>query len=561
MIDDDLDRLLSDVESGSDYGGAKEDSLRFKQRMARKSDINIEASGKDEYSERAFVDRIRGLEVDSDIMGFSRGAPHAASFHIEKTALFRRLLSEYGAPENLQSLINKYKYTFIRFIENIERLNDEFTIPLSLDSLLKNARKDYPLHFEGFEEENKLNFLILTGLFLRLREFNSRVRKEWSDLSKSIGVINLAAEGKGLYSELNAHVESSLRFCEGTDRFLYRIADFLAIPREDYDVMERDISNKTIYYPSMPYKYEAIFNFSAFVDDVGPGRKGADVPLDLETEVETGGQPLGSSVRQTEGKPRRESEVPVKSLQEPAEIEVDTGFRLRGTSSWNTREPYFLKLYREKLDKDYEDISNSFYFTTEPETAVTQEGTVKRAMIRFLSDTSRNIGAEYEEYIIKTIITQTQELCDFFKFQDEMRNLFIYHIGPAAIHRIIISLFQIERIGLCFKYLPGNRVVRYIPSEFIKEKVLKWYEVNINILNMEFDKIQHFEEVRRTVLMKYNSELAANGRQLEEMIVKLKLDENPQFNRQEFFKSKWNQWFGTARIPVYNRFIEKSIFR
>jgi hypothetical protein len=61
--------------------------------------------------------------------------------------------------------------------------------------------------------------------------------------------------------------------------------------------------------------------------------------------------------------------------------------------------------------------------------------------------------------------------------------------------------------------------------------------------------------------MKYNKELAANGRQLDEMIAKLKLDENPQFNKQEFFKSKWNQWFGTARIPVYNRFIEKSIFR
>jgi len=220
-----------------------------------------------------------------------------------------------------------------------------------------------------------------------------------------------------------------------------------------------------------------------------------------------------------------------------------------------------MRLSREKLDRDYEDITNSFHYTREPETTTSQEGAVKRAMIRFLSDTSKNIEIEYEEFIFKTIITQTQELCDFFGFQDEMRNLFVYHMGPSTLHRALISLFQIERIGLCFKYLPGNRVVRYIPTEFIKEKILKWYEANVNTLNIDFDKVHYFDEVRRTVLMKYNKELAANGRQLDEMIAKLKLDENPQFNKQEFFKSKWNQWFGTARIPVYNRFIEKSIFR
>ena len=122
-------------------------------------------------------------------------------------------------------------------------------------------------------------------------------------------------------------------------------------------------------------------------------------------------------------------------------------------------------------------------------------------------------------------------------------------------------MFQVERIGLCFKYLPGNKVVRYIPAEYVKERILDWYEANINTLDIDFDKVQYFDEIRRTVLMKYNTELANNGRQLDEMISKLKLTENPQFNRQEFFKSKWNQWFGATRIPVYNRFIEKSIFK
>lgn len=142
MIDDDLDRLLSDVDSASDYSGAREDSLRFKQRMARKSDINIEASGDGVHSEKAFIDRILGLEVDNDIMDFAKGAPAAVHVHTIKTAHFRRLLSEYSVPDSVQSLIQKYKYTFIRFIENVERLYAEFAIPLSIDSLIKKARKD-----------------------------------------------------------------------------------------------------------------------------------------------------------------------------------------------------------------------------------------------------------------------------------------------------------------------------------------------------------------------------------------------------------------------------------
>ena len=121
--------------------------------MARKSDINIEASGDGVHSEKAFIDRILGLEVDNDIMDFAKGAPAAVHVHTIKTAHFRRLLSEYSVPDSVQSLIQKYKYTFIRFIENVERLYAEFAIPLSIDSLIKKARKDYPLYFEGFEKK------------------------------------------------------------------------------------------------------------------------------------------------------------------------------------------------------------------------------------------------------------------------------------------------------------------------------------------------------------------------------------------------------------------------
>ncbi len=564
MIDDDLDRLLSDVESGADFSGSREESLRFKQRMARKSDINIETSGEGSHTEEGFIDRIKKLPVDNDILDYSKGVTQAVSTHTSRATHFRKILSEYDGPDSVHQLIQKYKYTFIRFLENIEKIYDEHAVPLSDNSLIKNARKDFTLFFEGFEDENKLDFLVLIELFLRLREFNSRVRKEWNELSKSIGVINLATEGKELYSELNAQAEAALAFCIVTDKFLNRIADFLSIPAEHHDVSERDIFNKTIYRQSMSYKYDALFNPGAYL----PGSS------DLEAEGDS--SILTDTTRQKERAPLTPQKTESRedmlsharsvtsvntSVQKANDDEISGLFTVRGTNTWNTREPYLLKISRDTLSKDYDDLASSFYYSSEPENNTVQESAIKRTMIRFLSDTSKNIEAEYGEFIFKTIITQTQELCDFFDFRDESRNLFIYHLGPVTLYRALVSLFQHDRIGLCFKYLPGNRVVRYIPSEYLKEKILNWHEANINTLEIDFDKIQYFDEIRRTVLMKYNTELANNGRQLEEMILKLKLDQNPQFNKQEFFKSKWNQWFGTARIAVYNRFIEKSIFK
>ncbi|HSV98249.1 MAG TPA: hypothetical protein VLM75_15100 [Spirochaetota bacterium] len=565
MIDDDLDRLLSDVESGVDYSGTREDALRFKQRVARKPDVTSEGSGEGLNNEEGFIERIKSIKVDDDILDYAKGVAQAVSTHTLRTAQFRRLLSDYDVHDNVLQIIQKYKYTLIGFIENIERLHGEYATPLSIDSLAKNARKDYPLFFEGFEDENKVDFLALKELFLRLREFNGKTRKEWSELSKRIGVINNADNGKEFYSELNAQLEAALGFCDVTDKLLRRIADFLSMPVKDFNVTERDIVNKTIYHQSMSYKYDALFNLTAYLPGGSNSGIEPDDILDIDANDNTGAN--STAIRNREYKDEKTAPAPAGEVhvyplsRNDSDEEIIGRFTVKGTNTWNTREPYILRLYREKLVKDYNDLASSFYYSSEPENSTAQEGAVKRAMIRFMSDTSKSIEEEYEGFIYKTLITQVQVLCNFFGFEDDARNLFIYHLGPATLHKVLTSFLQVERIGLCFKYLPANKVVRYIPAEYIKEKILNWHEANINTLNIDFDKVQYFDEIRRTVIMKYNTELANNERQLEEMIIKLRLSDNQQFNKQEFFKSKWNQWFGAACIPVYNRFIEKSVFK
>jgi len=63
------------------------------------------------------------------------------------------------------------------------------------------------------------------------------------------------------------------------------------------------------------------------------------------------------------------------------------------------------------------------------------------------------------------------------------------------------------------------------------------------------------------VARKYSAEVDKYSRLLDETIARQKLDANPQFNRNDYFKSRFAHWFGVSRIQVYNRFIDKTIFK
>ena len=554
MNDDDLDRLLSNVDGESEYSSAREESLKIKQRMARKSDVTVEAILDDGASDEAFLQKMKTLGITDAILLFRGGVVNALREHEHAARRFREQLFEVDIPESISQIVQKHKYAFIRNIDTIERIFREYETALSPDSLTRKAKKDYPLAFSGTENANEIDFLVLKEIFIKLREFNSLVKKEWGELHTGIGVINLKSEGKPLFQALDRIVFTGVDLCDASDAFLRRLACILSIAEDDIDVLEKDIYNRIVYHAPYVYGYDAIFAGAADLDSAsGLTASGADGASEGAVPEEDAIAPLsdieameiGERQHEMFGKPV----VPVVK------------FTVRGTSSWNTREPYVLNVNGEKLQKDYADLSVSFYFIPDTNQVSAQEGAVKRAMIRYLNDQSKNIEMEYEEFIYKKIISQAQAVCDSFEFDGEMRDLFVYHLGPYTLYRLIVSLFQSEKTGICFKYLPGNKVVRYIPLEFVKEKILTWYEENINTLPLEFDKVQYFDEIRRTVTAKYNSDVDKYATMLDQLIAKLNLSEQENFDRDTYFRTKWSQWFGLPNIAVFNRFVDWSIFK
>ncbi len=534
MIDKDLDSILSNIDKESEKEKARSQAM---ERIAPLDDDTL-------LEESSFSKRILPLHLSSGAKSFREGLLEKLNGHIDCCKAFRATNVNAEDDANLEHILSQYKYTFIRSIENIEKLcNDYFTV-LDRHNIEKKARKEYSSFFEGYEDANKLNYVILRETFIELREFNSLIRKEWRDLAKSIGVINLASGGKELFLSLNSCIEKALMLCNETAEFVMFLAKIIGLPEDRQDLLKSEVYKLSSYSDETNYEYDAIFNIAS------------SKPEDLNE--------IKAPVIESPGISETEKDLPPEKPEDESSAfskrEMSMSYTVRGTRPWNTREPYVIRLNANRLQKDHEDLAESFYFIQRPVDEKFLEGDVRRSMLVYLRNRSLNILDAYGEFILKTVFMKVQEIVSFFGAEDVL-TLFAYHLGPHTVYQVIADAFASDGIGYCYKYASGNRILRHFPSEFVKGKVLEWFEHNVNAFDLPFDGIQEYENIRKMVSKKYFASVDESYNKLDKLIVQSKDARDPKFDKQALFKSKWKEWFGASNIIVYNRFLEKTIFK
>lgn len=236
-------------------------------------------------------------------------------------------------------------------------------------------------------------------------------------------------------------------------------------------------------------------------------------------------------------------------------------FTARGTRTWNIREPYIINIIGDKLKENHDDLAESIYFVDSQENESSIQGKIKIALLRNISGDMKELPSKYKEFIYRHIIKITEELVSKYGIKGERQKLFIYHTGVYTIYRMLTGNLQTLKIGYCYKRLPDNRVTKFFPLEYIKVSVLNWFEDNINIFNLPFDGIHEFNELKRLVTGNYYCELEKYNKKMDETILKLKLTADKKFNREEYLRNKLDEWFGPVNIIIYNRFIERTIFK
>jgi hypothetical protein len=233
-------------------------------------------------------------------------------------------------------------------------------------------------------------------------------------------------------------------------------------------------------------------------------------------------------------------------------------FTVKGTKSWNMREPYLIRFSHELLKNDMENMQKSFFFVNEPSDADAIKIKIKQEIVTYLRKPAEHVTERYQGFIYGTIVTAEQELARTFNLDNKNEKLFMYHIGPLTLYKYIKDKFNTNRYGYCYKYLPGNKASRFFPDEFIKEIVLNWFDQNINTLDLPFDSIQKYEEIKTIVLDKYHDDLRIFNSRLEQLNAKLGPDKI--ISRVKLFQIKGASWFGQLTIEVYRRFMGGTVF-
>jgi hypothetical protein len=241
--------------------------------------------------------------------------------------------------------------------------------------------------------------------------------------------------------------------------------------------------------------------------------------------------------------------------QTPAELEM---YSIRGTKSWNRREPYIIRFNPDALKNDMESLQKAFYFVDEPSDQGAIKLKIKQEIVAFMRRPTAHVTDRYQEFIYKNIIAADQELSLNFKLEQNGDKLFMYHCGPLTVYKYIKDKFNNHKYGYCYKYLPGNKAARFFPDEFIKEIVLKWFEQNINVLELPFDSIHKYEEIKNIVFDKYHQDLKIFNARLDQLNAKLGSEKT--ISRIKLFQLKGTQWFGELTIEIYRRFLGASIF-
>ena len=293
--------------------------------------------------------------------------------------------------------------------------------------------------------------------------------------------------------------------------------------------------------------------------DRGP-EAGNSVPPDTAIEPPDGdGETDEQAVTefQVDGLPDGQISIPFEAPEEPAPSRL-IEFVPTGTKTWNIREPYTIKINLEAYQKDVADLHKSFYYIPEPTDTETIKQTIKLVIVKFLRKANNNLMDQYSDFICKLISINVQNFTNDFDLNQNNTMLMVYHIGPMTIYKILKEEFQQKKYGFCYKYLPGNKAVRFFPAEFMKRAILQWFEENINPLDLPFDSIQKYEDIKNIAQKKYQSDLRIFNTRFDQVNMKIGADKT--ISRNKLFQLKGTQWFGFQNIEIYKRFMGNSIF-
>lgn len=553
MIDDELDRLLQDIDSEKDYTVQKSHVRHF-----------AETAPESQFDETLRDIPLPQKKNISEVgKFFKRGLQQGIHRHIELAKLLRSRLDIAEVPEQVVPIVKKSSYSIFKIVEDVEILTDKFINEINEASLKRKATKDFPLYFpDDYPDDNRLDFIVLKEIYVVLRSFNSLVKKDWVELEKQTALFNFAVGGKQLSSVLNDIVVEGNNLCKATDTLLELIAHHLGLLSHHYNLSDVDIRSKLQFNEYKSYSMQNVLNEL----------------VASETERTQSESPWQDMQKTAYPSSAAGLEEPAHPTANHKQEQYDTGksrthpeyfsqanivsFTVKGTKPWNTREPYILTVDENVLNIEKEDLEYMVYYTKQQMTDDQIKSELRRALLRLSIDKEKyDIVEDFIEFINKKIVSVLRESVEYFDIPGNDELLFYYHLGPHTVCRLLLADIQITGEGYCFSSQDGKKIKKLVPYEFLKTIVLEWCQNNINNRDLPFDSVNALDLIRRQVSKKYFTEIDGFVAKIDAYLGTLNPETLKKLDRKSFIKQKALQVYNQKQILIFNRFVDRTIFK
>lgn len=551
MIDDELDRILEDIDSEKEYAakkGSKNPEVQFYEQ-------ELEVS-----PQTGYVPDKKDVSLINQY--FNAELPQSIHRHIDLAKIIRMRLDITEVPEQIVPIVKKSSHSIFKIIEDITILTDKCVDEVNDGNVRRKASKDLPLYFnDEYSGDNKLDFVVLKRIFVHIRSFNSLIKKSWSDLEKQTAIFNFSEGGKKIASQINDVIVESDKLCKSTDRLLELIASHLGLIPQYYNASDADIRTKMQFNEYKSYKLSQLI---ASIRDMHRN----ETPDDSWQETGNDSIEKGAvgSFQETVTNPIEERAI-ANEEGSSAQTSCDdnnygVSFTVRGKKSWNTREPYIVPIDQDVLAIEEEELEYMVYFIKDDISKERAMSEIKRAIVKLTIDRTSSDSLEaYGEFIYKRIVSLLNESVQFFQIPEADQWLYYYHLGPYTSWRMLLSDLQLSGQGYCFSVRDGKKVKKILPYEYLKKLTSEWYENNVSCKDMQFDSVNALDLLRRNVSRKYYSEIDEFVAKIDAYIKTLSPEIVKKLDRKSFIKNKALQVYSQKHIIVCNRFIDKTIFK
>lgn len=339
-------------------------------------------------------------------------------------------------------------------IADIVREYSELEAELDDKNLETVANRDY---YNIFQDTNvlpeKLDFIKFLKTYEYIKVFNQKVRESWNEIREIFESIKVNTFNELFLEQVLLYkAYPRLELCDQTDLLLRRMAYILKIKSETEE--GNRIHAEGEYTSVIKYGLSTIFQ-------------------DNLAQIFTGTSPEEDSTAGPARQVKSYSDLKDSAIIDPYFLDT------RGESSFNQSYLYILQVNPDKLAIERKKIQKAIYIETH---LGAEENALRQDLIRKFISTARskNRAEEYREFLQEYFtFTYDSILLHFMNFSDELKNTFVYHLGPIYFLKMVMHFMREGRTGFIHRHHHKDQMVRELPFNFLKYVLISWWDVNV----------------------------------------------------------------------------------